>query len=57
MRGGVPRLDDGGLMLALLVVVAGLLAFEALVWRYGADSRDGNDWVVPRPTRRSPSIR
>ena len=40
-------------MLALLVLVA-LLVFEIVVWRYGADSCDGNDWVVPKANRRSP---
>jgi hypothetical protein len=40
----------------LLVVVIVLAAFEVLAWRYGADSRDGNDWVPPKPARESPRL-
>jgi hypothetical protein len=41
-------------VLALLVVIVMVVAFELVVWRYGVDSRDGNDWVLPKPNRRSP---
>jgi hypothetical protein len=41
-------------MLALLVVVVGIVTLETLVWRYGVDSRDGKDWVLRKPDRRSP---
>jgi hypothetical protein len=40
----------------VLVALTLLTAFELLVWRYGADSRDGNDWAVPNPTRESPRV-
>lgn len=42
-------------MLALLVVAL-ILLIEVLVWRFGADSRDGNDWKLPAAVRRSPYI-
>jgi hypothetical protein len=41
-------------MFALLAVIVALLVFEIVIWRYGTDSRDGDDWVFPKPTRRSP---
>jgi hypothetical protein len=44
-------------MLALLVVIFGAVALEVLVWRYGADSRDGNDWAPAKPVQRSPLAR
>lgn len=40
--------------MALIVVLIVLAVFELLVWRYGADSRDGKDWVTPNPARESP---
>lgn len=43
-------------MLTLLIVALTLLIVEVLVWRYGADSRDGNDWKVPGTVRQSPYI-
>jgi hypothetical protein len=41
-------------MIGLFVAVAVLSLLELLVWRYGADSRDGHDWQMPRPSRQSP---
>ena len=43
-------------MFALVVVVAVLVIVEALVWRYGTDTRDGNDWKLPAAVRHSPYI-
>ncbi len=43
-------------MLAVLVAFAAFLVFEIVVWRYGADSRDANDWAMPKPTRESPRV-
>jgi hypothetical protein len=44
-------------MVGVIVAVAVLVLFETLVWRYGADSRDGMDWAPPKPNRRSPVVR
>ena len=44
-------------MIGLVVAVAVLALLETLVWRYGADSRDGNDWAAPKPRRESPLLR
>lgn len=41
-------------MVVLVIVVIVLIASEALVWRYGADSRDGNDWKIQRAVGHSP---
>jgi hypothetical protein len=35
-------------MVALLIVLAALALGEALIYRYGRDSRDGNDWLLHR---------
>jgi hypothetical protein len=35
-------------MLALLIVLAILALGEALAYRYGRDSRDGDDWLLHR---------
>lgn len=43
-------------MAGVLVVVVLIVLAETLVWRYGADSRDGNDWVAPKPCRESPLV-
>jgi hypothetical protein len=43
-------------MLPLLVALIVLLGFELVVWRFGADSRDGNDWCAPKPSRESPLV-
>ncbi len=32
-------------MATLLIVLLGLIAFEVVVVRFGADSRDGDDWT------------
>jgi hypothetical protein len=42
------------LMVPLVVAVIVVVALEVLVWRHGADTRDGHDWAMPKPTRRSP---
>ena len=44
-------------MLPLIIALIVLAALEGAVWRYGADSRDGNDWAVPGPRRGSPIVR
>jgi hypothetical protein len=43
-------------VLGVLVAIIVLAGFELLVWRYGADSRDGTDWVMPNPCRESPRV-
>ncbi len=39
-------------MLETLIAVMVLLVFDFLILRFGADSRDGSDWVNHRPMRR-----
>lgn len=35
-------------MTGFLIAMAALVAFELLAWRFGADSRDGDDWLLKR---------
>ena len=45
-------------MVAVLVAFAVLVVFEILALRFGADSRDGDDWTSHRhghPHRRLPA--
>ena len=36
--------------MTVLVVLLGLIAFEAVVVRFGIDSRDGDDWTCRHRT-------